>query len=226
MTGPGRLLPRSFFERPATVVAPELLGLVLVCGGCAVRIVEVEAYEPDDPASHSFIGPRPRTASMFGPPGHLYVYRSYGVHWCANVVCGPVGVGAAVLVRAGEPLEGLPAMASRRAPASALRQLCSGPGKLCAALAVDGGHDGADLCLPASAVVLRAPDAATIHRPPVLSTTRTGAWWAPAEGDVVRTTRIGISKAVERPWRWLERGNPHVSRPPAARAAGSATVRT
>ena len=216
MTGPGRPLPRSFFERPAVEVAPDLLGLVLGRGPCAVRIVEVEAYEPDDPASHSFIGPRPRTVSMFGPPGHLYVYRSYGVHWCANVVCGPDRVGAAVLVRAGEPVSGVATMSERRAPASALHQLCSGPGKLCAALAVDGDHDGVDLCRPDGPVWLRTPVAAR-------GGTR-GPWWAPAGERVQQTPRIGITKAVERPWRWLERGNVHVSRPRSAPRRRSATV--
>jgi DNA-3-methyladenine glycosylase len=226
MTAAGRALPRSFFERPATVVAPELLGLVLAHDGCAARIVEVEAYEPDDPASHSFIGPRPRTASMFGPPGHLYVYRSYGVHWCANVVCGPAGVGAAVLLRAGEPLAGLPAMASRRAPASGLRQLCSGPGKLCAALAVDGDHDGTDLCRTGGSVLLRTPGTGTGagRLSSGVSVSAGAAWWTPPAGEVVSTTRIGISKAVDRPWRWLERANPHVSRPPTTRRSGRATV--
>ena len=215
MTGAGRRLPRSFFERPAVDVAPELLGLVVGSGPCVARIVEVEAYEPDDPASHSFRGPTPRTVSMFGPAGHLYVYRSYGVHWCANVVCGPRGVGAAVLVRAAEPLAGIEAMAARRAPAASLHQLCSGPGKLCAALGIEGHHDGVDLCRPGGPVWLRTPV-------PVPAGPRAGSWWTPPEGRVLRTTRIGISRAVERPWRWLEVGNRHVSRrPPGARGAST-----
>lgn len=200
----GAVLPRSFFARPAVEVAPELLGLWLWHGRTAVRIVEVEAYEPDDPASHSFIGPRPRTRSMFGPPGHLYVYRSYGVHWCANVVCDAPGVGSAVLLRAGEPMVGASLMAQRRAPASALRQLCSGPGKLCSALAIDATQDGVDLCRPGGSPRLLAPVGIDPGRGP------TG--WVPNPTDVIRTTRIGISKAIDQPWRWLLTGSPHVSR--------------
>lgn len=200
----GAVLPRSFFARPAVEVAPELLGLWLWHGRAAVRIVEVEAYEPDDPASHSFIGPRPRTRSMFGPPGHLYVYRSYGVHWCANVVCDAPGVGSAVLLRAGEPMAGEAFMAQRRAPLSAPHQLCSGPGKLCSALAIDALQDGTDLCRDAASLRLAVP----IGVDPVQGPDG----WVPASADVVRTTRIGISKAVDRPWRWLVAGSPHVSR--------------
>jgi len=205
-----RPLPRSFFERPADVVAPDLLGAVFAHDGAAVRIVEVEAYGPDDPASHSFIGVRPRTRAMFGPPGRLYVYRSYGVHWCANVVCEAEGVGAAVLIRAGEPLCGIEAMAARRAPVDGWRQLCSGPGKLCAALALHGGHDGADLCSVGTGPVLgRLPDLVPV-----------GAIGIGAGAEsVVQTTRIGISKAADRPWRWLLHGNPHVSRAPAGQPA-------
>ncbi len=180
-----------------------MLGLWLYHGPTAVRIVEVEAYEPDDPASHSFIGPRPRTKSMFGPPGHLYVYRSYGIHWCANVVCSRPGVGSAVLLRAGEPITGEALMAERRSPMMATRMLCSGPGKLCAALAIGATHDGVDLCGRGSALRLVAPAGVDTARGP--------AGWAPGHRDVVVTRRIGISKAVDRPWRWLVASSPHVS---------------
>lgn len=173
-------------------------------GATAARIVEVEAYEPDDPASHSFIGLRPRTRSMFGPPGHLYVYRSYGVHWCANVVCDASGVGAAVLLRAGEPKAGEAVMAQRRSPSSAPRQLCSGPGKLCSALAIEAAQDGADLCHDGAPLRLAVPVG--------VEPGHGHGGWVPASAEVVRTTRIGISKAVDRPWRWLVTTSPHVSR--------------
>ncbi|MGE0727914.1 MAG: DNA-3-methyladenine glycosylase [Acidimicrobiia bacterium] len=218
--GPGPVLARSFFARPAAAVAPDLLGLLLVAGDVVVRLTEVEAYEPDDPASHSFIGRRPRNRVMFGPPGHLYVYRSYGIHWCANVVCADEGVGAAVLLRAAEVCRGEAVALGRRATAvGAPHLLCAGPGRLCAALAITGAHDGADLCddrsplrmaVPhhvAGGEVTAAASCADGGRPP----------WAPDPGRVCRTTRIGITKAAEAPLRWLELGNRTVSRPPARR---------
>lgn len=201
---------RTRFERPSEEVAPELLGLLLVAGDAVLRIVEVEAYAEHDAASHSAMGPRPRTAVMFGPAGHLYVYRSYGLHWCANVVCGPAGDGAAVLLRAGAPCAGLAAMWPRRPRATRERDLASGPGKLCAALGITGAHDGSDVLDPGGALRLAVP---APHGPDPGG--GAPAPWMPAPADVVQTTRIGITRDVERPWRWLERANPHVSRPPA-----------
>lgn len=187
------VLARRFFARDPLVVAPELLGKVLVVGDRAARIVEVEAYRgADDPASHTFGGRTPRNATMFGPPGHLYVYRSYGVHWCANVVCDVEGVGSAVLLRAGVPVRGLEAMWAARPAARRLVDLASGPGKLCQALGLVGDHDGTDLTAGAVELV----DDGT--PPPV---------------EPVATVRVGISRAVDRPWRWYVPDEPHVSHP-------------
>ena len=185
---------RAFFARSAALVAPELVGMVLVAGQSSARIVEVEAYDPDDPASHSFIGERPRNRVMFERPGHLYVYRSYGLHWCANVVCGPVGVGAAVLLRAGEPTAGEESMWSRRPLAKTDRQLCGGPGRLCAALGIDGTDNGVDLLDPAAGLRLETA-------PPNRAVTA-----------LVRTVRVGITKAAAEPLRWYEEDSVYVSR--------------
>lgn len=193
----GSALPRSFFERDAVELAPLLLNkLLAVDDGRVGRVVEVEAYRADDPASHTFRGLTPRNRIMFGPPGHLYVYFSYGVHWCANVVCGSEGEGAAVLLRALEPLEGIDAMQLARTRARRPEDLCSGPGKLTQALGLAKVHNGADL------------------------TTGEGGVWLTDDGvpppvQPVCSTRIGISVAGDRPWRWLVAGNRHVSRPPA-----------
>jgi DNA-3-methyladenine glycosylase len=169
------------WEDDAADVAPRLLGSILtsMIGGeeTAVRVVEVEAYQPDDPASHSFGGMTRRNASMFGPPGHLYVYRSYGIHWCANVVTSPEGVGAAVLLRAGIPLVGIDAMRRRRGRETAL---VDGPGKLTQALGITGLHDGADLT------------GELLHLEP-----------ADRPGRYRTTPRIGISKAATTPWRFV-----------------------
>jgi DNA-3-methyladenine glycosylase len=169
-------------------VAPALVGWTLLVDGVGGRIVELEAYAEDDPASHAFGGATQRNASMFGPPGHLYVYRSYGIHWCANVVCEPPGRGAGVLLRALEPTHGLDRMRARRGVVDE-RLLCSGPGRLTQALGLTGADDGADLSLPPFALV-----------PPAV----------PAV--VERTPRIGISRAVEQPWRWVEAGSSWPSR--------------
>ena len=175
-----RRLPRSFFARDALVVAPELLGKVLVHGPCAGRIVEVEAYRSDEPAAHSFRGKTPRTAVMFGRAGHLYVYFTYGMHHCANVVTGRTGDGQAVLLRAVSPLDGIDVMVERR---HGRRRLADGPGKLCEAFGIDLRHTGADVCAPGD---VRVVDDGT------------------APPDVVVTTpRIGITKAVDLPWRFL-----------------------
>lgn len=190
----GRRLPRRFFARDARLVAPELVGKLLVCGGRTGRIVEVEAYAgSDDPASHAFGGQTRRNATMFGPPGHLYVYFTYGMHWCANAVCGPAGVASAVLVRALEPIAGIEAMRGARPSARHDRDLCRGPARLCRALGIDGALDGADLV-----------------------TGDRGVWIRDEGGGSPRPLsqgpRIGISRAVERPWRWWVAGDPNVSR--------------
>jgi DNA-3-methyladenine glycosylase len=153
-------------------------------------VVETEAYARDDPASHSYGGPTRRNAAMFGPPGCLYVYRSYGVHWCANVVCGQAGEGSAVLLRALEPTVGLERMRARRGVEERML-LCSGPGRLTQALGIDAGHDGLPLDRPPFGV-LAAPE------PPVVAT----------------TTRIGITRARERPWRYVLEGSTFLSRRP------------
>ena len=168
--------------------APGLIGWTILVDGVGGRIVEVEAYEQSDPASHSFGGPRGRNVVMFGAPGHLYVYRSYGIHWCANVVCGPAGHGSAVLLRALEPTHGLDRMRERRETTTD-RLLCSGPGRLTQALGITGVQDGADLTRPPFRLL--APESATL---------------------VERTTRIGISRATEKDWRYTERGTSWSSR--------------
>lgn len=178
----------------AVTAAPLLVGWTLLVDGVGGRIVEVEAYEPDDEASHSFRGRTGANAAMFGPPGHLYVYRSYGVHWCANVTCGSEGVGAAVLLRALEPLAGIERMRARRGTDDP-RLLCRGPGRLAQALGIDGTVDGA---------TLRSPPFELIPPGRVV--------------DVAATTRIGVSRAVERPWRFVERGSSWSSGPRRAAA--------
>jgi DNA-3-methyladenine glycosylase len=176
-----RVVDRDVFARDALDVAPALLGKVLVSGPCAGRIVEVEAYRSDEPAAHSFRGPTPRTAVMFGPPGHLYVYFSYGMHHCANVVTGADGDGQAVLLRALAPLRGIDVMTARRHGRAA--HLADGPGKLCQALALDLSHTGTDLCAGGE---IRIVDDGTA--PPAV---------------VLTTPRVGITKAVDLPWRFL-----------------------
>ena len=186
---------RAFFERPVTAVAPDLLGMVLACGDRAGRIVEVEAYGgADDPASHGHRGRTPRNSVMFGLPGHLYVYFTYGMHWCANVVCEPEGRCAAVLIRALAPVRGLDAMWAARPAARRERDLCDGPAKLTAALGIGGSHNGADLIDPASPVTLHHHD--------------------PSPIPYATSGRIGITAATDRPWRWYVPGDPNVSRPP------------
>src|SRR3954447_3635559 len=141
------LLRRSFFARSVHEVAPDLIGVTLLVDGVGGRIVEVEAYDQEDPASHAYRGRTPRNEAMFGPPGHAYVYRSYGIHWCLNLVCGAEGVPEAVLIRALEPTAGLDEQRRRR-NADEPRSLCSGPGKLCQALAITRDHDGLPLDKP------------------------------------------------------------------------------
>jgi len=191
----GSRLPRGFLARPATEVAPELLGRILVRrmpdgDRLAVRLVEVEAYEPDDPASHAFKGPTRRNLVMFGPPGRMYVYVAYGMHFCANVVTGNQGTGSAVLLRAAEPLEGLEVMRGRRGVDDA-RRLCSGPGRLTQALDIGRAEDGLDLVRDRD-VFLTAGEPVSPSR------------WS-------RTTRVGVNVGADRRWRWFERGSPFVS---------------
>jgi DNA-3-methyladenine glycosylase len=170
-------------------VARDLVGATLLVGGVGGVIVEAEAYAPDDPASHSFRGRTAANSTMFGPPGTLYVYRSYGIHWCANVVCAPEGVGAAVLLRALEPTHGVEEMQRRRGLED-LRRLCSGPGSLTQALGIDKSHDGLLLDRPPFELSLGAEPA-----------------------DVVVGPRIGITKAADLPRRYSLRSSPYVSRP-------------
>jgi DNA-3-methyladenine glycosylase len=183
-----RLTP-AFFDRSVHAVAPELIGAILLVDGVGGRIVEVEAYHHTDPAAHSFRGETPRNAVMFGPAGYVYVYRSYGIHWCMNFVCEAAGSASAVLIRALKPTEGLGVMRQRRGIED-LRQLCSGPGKLCQALGITDTHNGLRL-----------------DRPPFDLRARS----EPA--DVVVGPRIGITKAVEHPWRYGLRGSAFLSRP-------------
>ena len=201
-----RRLPRSFFARPSPEVGPDLLGRILVrrVGDgtlLTARIVEAEAYQEDDPASHSFRGRTNRTEVMFGPPGHAYVYFTYGMHLCMNVVTGSTGEGSAVLLRAAEPLEGLEEM-SRRRGTNDPRALCSGPGRLCQALGIDRAENGLDL-VPGRRLWLLE-----------------GAPVAPSKMNV--GSRVGITSGTERPWRFSVRGDRFVSRArPAVPVRGS-----
>jgi DNA-3-methyladenine glycosylase len=188
MTKPPRLR-RAFFARSVHDVAPDLIGAELLVDGVGGRIVEVEAYDHEDPAAHGFRGRTARNAAMFGPPGRAYVYRSYGVHWCLNFVCEGEGIASAVLIRALEPRIGLAAMRSRRG-VDADRLLCSGPGRLTEALGITRQHDGLAL-----------------DRPPFALRTRE----APIE--ILVGPRIGITKAAEKPWRYSLAGSKFLSRP-------------
>ena len=178
-------LGADFFARSVHEVAPGLIGATLLVDGVGGRIVEVEAYHHQDPAAHSFRGRTARNASMFGPPGRAYVYRSYGIHWCVNFVCEP---GSAVLIRALEPTDGLELMQARRGVGEP-RLLCSGPGRLCEALGITREHDG--LALDAPPFELRA---------------------AAAETEIATARRIGITHAADLPWRYVERGSRFLSR--------------
>jgi DNA-3-methyladenine glycosylase len=192
-----RRLRRSFYRRDPREVAPDLLNKLLVRDRRVGRIVEVEAYcGAIDPGSHAFRGMTPRNATMFGPPGRLYVYFTYGMHWCANAVCGDEGEGVAVLLRAIAPLRGLDEMRASRPRARSDRDLGSGPAKLCQAFSLDGGFDGADLVTSDRGVTI-ADDGTP---PPVV----------PAVSE-----RIGLRAGAgdELPWRWYVAGDPNLSRP-------------
>ena len=179
---------REFFARSVHEVAPDLIGVTLTVDGVGGIIVEVEAYHHTDPAAHSYRGRTERNTAMFGPPGHAYVYRSYGIHWCVNFVCEPEGIASAVLIRALEPTIGLETMAARRGLTEP-RLLCSGPGNLCQALGITRAHDS----LP-------------LDKPPFMLTRRAVAI------EVAVGMRIGITKAVEQPWRYGLKGSPFLSR--------------
>jgi DNA-3-methyladenine glycosylase len=186
---PPARLDRRFFARSVHKVAPELIGATLLVDGVGGRIVEVEAYHHTDPAAHSFRGPTERNAVMFGPPGHAYVYRSYGIHWCLNFVCEPEGSASAVLIRALEPLLGLAKMRRRRGLADE-RLLCAGPGRLAEALGITRAHNGLPLDRPPFKLIARAETP-----------------------EIAAGVRIGISKAAELPWRYGLAGSPFLSRP-------------
>jgi len=190
------MLKRDFFARSVHEVAPDLIGATLLVDGVGGLIVEVEAYDQQDPASHGYRGRTPRNAAMFGPPGHAYVYRSYGVHWCLNLVCGGEGVPEAALIRALEPTAGVDIQQSRRGLED-VRALCSGPGKLCQALGITRDHDGLALDVPPFRLEERvsAPEIAT-------------------------GPRIGLTRATDLSWRYMSAGSPYLSRP-APRGARS-----
>ncbi|HXW29375.1 MAG TPA: DNA-3-methyladenine glycosylase [Xanthobacteraceae bacterium] len=182
-------LRRSFFDRSVHEVAPDLIGATLLVDGIGGIIVEVEAYDQDDPAAHGYGGRTERNASMFGPPGYAYVYRAYGLHWCLNFVCEGVGTPCAVLIRAIEPRFGIPIMQARRRRAD-IRLLCAGPGRVCEALGLTRAHDGLALDLPPFDMYARAT--------PV---------------RVARGLRVGITKAADRPWRHGLANSRFLSRP-------------
>ena len=178
------------FSAPSLEVARELIGASVFVDGVGGTIVETEAYDEDDPASHTYGGHTARNAVMFGPPGRAYVYRSYGIHWCLNFVCAPAGHGAGVLIRALAPTAGIDLMRERRGVAGE-RLLCSGPGRLCQALAVSHAHNGLRLDRRPFRVVARGDDPLVVHA----------------------GVRIGISKAAEVPWRFVLAGSPFLSKP-------------
>ncbi|WP_175719609.1 DNA-3-methyladenine glycosylase [Burkholderia anthina] len=191
---PGALLSRAFFDRPATEVAPQLLNKILATAdGRAGRIVEAEAYAGAiDPAAHTYRGKTPRNATMFGPPGHMYVYFTYGMHWCCNCVCGPDGAGTGVLIRALEPLHGLERMRAARPPLTRDRDLCRGPARLTQAFGIGGAQDGIDLVAARDGFAIVDDGMA----PPA---------------NLAGGPRIGIRVGTDLPWRWSVPGNRYVS---------------
>ena len=193
------VLPAEFYARPVLEVARELIGCVVEHGGCSGTIVETEAYHESEPACHAFVGVTARTRTLFEEPGTAYVYRSYGIHALLNAVCEPAGIGAAVLIRALEPLEGVDQMRARRCvrgrghESTHDRSLCSGPGKLTQALGIELSENGTSL----------------LHGPVAIRLRESGR----PRSRIVTGTRIGITKAVDLKWRFCAPGNPHVSRP-------------
>jgi DNA-3-methyladenine glycosylase len=183
------MLRRDFFARSVHAIAPDLIGATLLVDGVGGRIVELEAYDQEDPASHGYRGRTARNAAMFGPPGHAYVYRSYGIHWCLNLVCGVEGVPEAVLIRALEPTRRVDLQQSRRGVED-VRALCSGPGKLCQALGITREHDGLALDVPPFRLEARA-----------------------VVPEIVTGPRIGITRATDLSWRYLSAGSRYLSRP-------------
>ena len=213
--GPGEPLGRDFFAGDARDVARALVGKLLVrADGRAARLVEVEAYlGPEDPGSHAYRGPTPRAAIMFGRPGRLYVYFSYGMHWCANVVCGPEGAASAVLLRAAQPVLGAAVMAQARSHdqrAARERDLCRGPACLTEAFGITGDDNGLDLAATPPAGLWLADDGA-----------------GPG-GPVVATLRVGLSRGSDLPWRFVVQGSPWASPGPRGAPSGArpATGRT
>ena len=184
-----RRLSKAFFRRSVHEVAPDLIGATLLFNGVGGRLVEVEAYHHTDPAAHSYRGQTARNAVMFGPPGYTYVYRSYGIHWCLNLVCEPKGSASAVLIRALEPTDRLPLMRRRRGLGD-VRLLCAGPVRVCEALGITAAHNGLAL-----------------DEPPFALFARTG------EVEVIAGPRIGITKAAEKPWRYGLKGSAFLSKP-------------
>jgi DNA-3-methyladenine glycosylase len=182
------MLKHDFFARSVHEVAPDLIGATLLVDGVGGRIVELEAYDQEDPASHGHRGRTARNAAMFGPSGHAYVYRSYGIHWCLNLVCGGEGVPEAVLIRALEPTHGVD-LQQRRRGVEDVRALCSGPGKLCQALGITGEHDGLALDVPP----FRLEERSEIP-------------------EIVTGPRIGITRATELSWRYMSAGSAYLSR--------------
>ncbi len=189
MMRPAQTLPHAFFQRPVPDVAHDLIGATLLVDGVGGIVVETEAYDRSDPASHSFRGRTPRNAAMFGPAGHAYVYRSYGIHWCLNFVCGAEAAGSAVLIRALEPVAGLDIMRERRGASDPLL-LCSGPGRLCQALGITGALDGRPL-----------------DAPPFVINGRSELL------PVAAGRRIGITRGTGTPWRFGRSGSAFLSRP-------------
>jgi len=185
----GKRLRKIFFNRSVLEVAPDLIGATLLVDGVGGIIVELEAYHHTEPAAHSYRGPTPRNAVMFGPAGFAYIYRSYGIHWCVNFVCEKAGSASAVLIRALEPTHGIAAMRRRRGIPDE-RSLCSGPGKLTEALAITHAHNGLPLDAPPFALYGRA-----------------------TKPDIVTGVRIGITKAVDLPWRYGLKGSKFLSKP-------------
>ncbi|MFZ0041270.1 MAG: DNA-3-methyladenine glycosylase [Solirubrobacteraceae bacterium] len=181
----------AFYDRPVLEVARDLIGCVVTHEDTAGVIVETEAYHESEPASHAFVGLTPRTSTLFGPPGRAYVYRSYGVHALLNAVCEPVGVGSGVLIRALEPLEGLDHMRDRRG-LEPVRLLCAGPGRLTQALGIGLGDNGSDL-----------------WRGPIVFSARPAAW---RDVEIAVDRRIGITRAVDLPWRFVAAGSRYLSR--------------